>query len=87
MFFLAKASNILECLGLEKEKYILLFAYRGENIVTDKNFTSLFNAINMLAEKYDMTISYSCHPSPRKKLESSGFKLDFRVRGEGALEL
>jgi len=75
-----KASNILERLGLEKDRYILLSAHREENIDTDKNFTSLFNAINALAEKYDMPILYSCHPRSRKKLEASGFKLDPRVR-------
>lgn len=75
-----KASNILEHLGLEKDKYILLSAHREENIDTDKNFTSLFNAINTLAEKYDMPILYSCHPRSKKKLEASGFKLDSRVR-------
>ncbi len=75
-----KASNVLERLGLEKDRYILLSAHREENIDTDKNFTSLFNAINALAEKYDMPILYSCHPRSRKKLEASGFKLDSRVR-------
>lgn len=74
------ASNVLERLGLEKDHYILLSAHREENIDTDKNFTSLFNAINALAEKYDMPILYSCHPRSRKKLEASGFKLDPRVR-------
>lgn len=75
-----KSSNVLERLGLEKDHYILLSAHREENIDTDKNFTSLFNAINALAEKYDMPILYSCHPRSRKKLEASGFKLDSRVR-------
>lgn len=75
-----KASNVLERLGLEKDHYILLSAHREENIDTDRNFTSLFNAINALAEKYDMPILYSCHPRSRKKLEASGFKLDSRVR-------
>lgn len=75
-----KASNILEHLGLEKDKYILLSAHREENIDTDKNFISLFRAINALAEKYDVPILYSCHPRSRKKLETSGFKLDPRVR-------
>ncbi len=75
-----KASNVLERLGLEKDRYILLSAHREENIDTDKNFTSLFNAINALADKYDMPILYSCHPRSRKKLEASGFKLDPRVR-------
>lgn len=75
-----KSSDVLERLGLEQNKYILLSAHREENIDTDKNFTSLFNAINALAEKYDMPILYSCHPRSRKKLEASGFKLDPRVR-------
>lgn len=75
-----KASDILERLGLEKNHYILLSAHREENIDTDKNFISLFNAINALAAKYDMPILYSCHPRSRKKLEASGFKLDPRVR-------
>ena len=74
-----KASNIHEKLGLEKGKYILLSAHREENIDTDKNFISLFTAINAMAEKYDMPILYSCHPRSKKKLESSGFKLDQRV--------
>lgn len=75
-----EASDILDRLGLEPNKYILLSAHREENIDTDKNFNSLFTAINALAEKYDMPILYSCHPRSRKKLESSGFKLDARVR-------
>lgn len=75
-----KASDILTRLGLEEKKYILLSAHREENIDTDKNFYSLFNAINALAEKYDMPILYSCHPRSRKKLEATGFKLDPRVR-------
>lgn len=75
-----EASDVLERLGLESNKYILLSAHREENIDTDKNFTSLFNAINALAEKYDMPILYSCHPRSKKKLESSGFELDPRVR-------
>ena len=75
-----KASDILNRLGLKKDHYILLSAHREENIDTDKNFTSLFNAINALAEKYDMPILYSCHPRSRKKLEASGFRLDQRVR-------
>ena len=74
-----KASNVLERLGLEKKKYILLSAHREENIDTEKNFLSLFNAINALAEKYDMPILYSCHPRSRKRLEASGFILDKRV--------
>ena len=72
-------SDILERLGLEKKKYILLSAHREENIDTEKNFTSLFSAINAIAEKYDMPILYSCHPRSRKRLEESGFKLDPRV--------
>lgn len=72
-------SDILGKLGLEKGKYILLSAHREENIDTDKNFTSLFTAINKIAEKYDMPILYSCHPRSKKKLEASGFKLDKRV--------
>lgn len=72
-------SDIHNRLGLEKGKYILLSAHREENIDTDKNFYSLFNAINKMAEKYDMPILYSCHPRSRKKLESSGFELDKRV--------
>jgi len=74
-----KASNIHARLGLEKDKYILLSAHREENIDTEKNFVSLFTAINKMAEKYDMPILYSCHPRSRKRLESSGFKLDPRV--------
>ncbi|WP_077154333.1 non-hydrolyzing UDP-N-acetylglucosamine 2-epimerase [Bacteroides bouchesdurhonensis] len=66
-------------LGLTKGKYILLSAHREENIDTEKNFTSLFTAINKMAEKYDMPILYSCHPRSRKRLESTGFKLDERV--------
>lgn len=75
-----EASDVLERLGLQPNKYILLSAHREENIDTDKNFESLFNAINALAEKYDMPILYSCHPRSRKKLEASGFELDPRVR-------
>lgn len=74
-----EASDIHEKLGLEKGKYILLSAHREENIDTDENFTSLFTAINKMAEKYDMPILYSCHPRSKKKLQSSGFKLDSRV--------
>ena len=74
-----KASDIHARLGLEKGKYILLSAHREENIDTEKNFTSLFTAINQMAEKYDMPILYSCHPRSRKRLESSGFALDKRV--------
>ena len=73
------ASDILQRLGLERKKYMLLSAHREENIDTEKNFTSLFNAINALAERYDMPILYSCHPRSRKRLESSGFELDRRV--------
>lgn len=72
-------SDILNKLKLKKGKYILLSAHREENIDTDKNFYSLFNAINKMAEKYDMPILYSCHPRSKKKLESTGFKLDKRV--------
>lgn len=72
-------SDIHTRLGLEKGKYILLSAHREENIDTEKNFTSLFTAINKMAEKYDMPILYSCHPRSRKRLESSGFELDKRV--------
>ena len=74
-----KASNILSRLGLEKKKYILLSAHREENIDTEKNFTSLFTAINKIAEKYDMPILYSCHPRSRNRLDKSGFVLDKRV--------
>ena len=74
-----KRSGIHQKLGLENGKYILLSAHREENIDTEKNFTSLFTAINMMAEKYDMPILYSCHPRSRKRLEASGFKLDSRV--------
>ena len=73
-------SDVLDKLGLEKKKYILLSAHREENIDTDENFVSLFNAINGLAQKYDVPILYSCHPRSRKKLEKTGFKLDERVR-------
>ena len=72
-------SDIHERLGLEKGKYILLSAHREENIDTEKNFTSLFTAINKMAEKYDKPILYSCHPRSRKRLEASGFQLDRRV--------
>lgn len=74
-----KKSDILERLGLEAGKYILLSAHREENIDTEKNFESLFNAVNKMAEKYDMPILYSCHPRSRKRIENSGFKLDSRV--------
>lgn len=73
------ASDILDRLGLEKGKYILLSAHREENIDTEKNFQSLFSAVNQMAEKYDIPILYSCHPRSRKRLEASGFKLDQRV--------
>ena len=72
-------SDVHKRLGLEKGRYILLSAHREENIDTEKNFMSLFNAINRMAEKYDMPILYSCHPRSRKRLEVSGFKLDERV--------
>lgn len=74
-----KASDILKKLGLELKKYILLSAHREENIDTEKNFLSLFTAINKLAEKYDMPILYSCHPRSRNRLAKSEFKLDERV--------
>ena len=73
------ASDILSRLNLESKKYILLSAHREENIDTEKNFVSLFTAINKLAEKYDMPILYSCHPRSKNRLEKSGFKLDKRV--------
>ena len=72
-------SDIHARLGLEKGKYILLSAHREENIDTEKNFLSLFNAINKMAEKYDMPILYSCHPRSKKRLAESGFQLDKRV--------
>ncbi len=75
-----EASDVLERLGLEPKKYILLSAHREENIDTEKNFESLFTAINKLAEKYDMPILYSCHPRSRKRLEATRFQLDARVR-------
>ena len=74
-----KSSDILERLGLKSKNYILLSAHREENIDTEKNFTSLFTAINKMAEKYDMPILYSCHPRSRNRLAASGFKLDSRV--------
>ena len=74
-----EASDVHQRLGLEKGKYILLSAHREENIDTEKNFLSLFNAINHMAEKYDMPILYSCHPRSRNRLAASGFKLDSRV--------
>ena len=74
-----EASDVHQRLGLEKGKYILLSAHREENIDTEKNFLSLFTAINKMAQKYDMPILYSCHPRSRKRLEASGFALDPRV--------
>ena len=74
-----EASDIHQRLGLEKGRYILLSAHREENIDTEKNFTSLFTAVNAMAEKYDLPILYSCHPRSRKRLEESGFQLDKRV--------
>lgn len=74
-----QASDVHVRLGLQKGKYILLSAHREENIDTERNFLSLFKAINKMAEKYDMPILYSCHPRSRKRLETSGFKLDSRV--------
>ena len=73
-------SNVLQELGLEGKRYILLSAHREENIDTQANFESLFSAVNTMAEKYDMPILYSCHPRSRKRLEATGFKLDERVR-------
>ena len=75
-----ESSDILTRLGLEKKKYILLSAHREENIDDDRNFNSLFNALNALAKKYDMPILYSCHPRSKKKLEASGFELDPRIK-------
>ena len=72
-------SDILEKLGLEPQKYILLSAHREENIDTEKNFLSLFTAINKMAEKYDMPILYSCHPRSRNRIDATGFQLDKRV--------
>ena len=74
-----KASDVHKRLGLKKGQYILLSAHREENIDTEKNFISLFTAINQMAKKYDMPILYSCHPRSKKRLEASGFKLDKRV--------
>lgn len=74
-----EASDIHARLGLEKGKYILLSAHREENIDTEQNFTSLFTAVNAMAEKYDLPILYSCHPRSKKRLEASGFRLDKRV--------
>ena len=75
-----EASDVHQRLGLEKGKYILLSAHREENIDTEKNFLSLFTAINKMAEKYDMPILYSCHPRSRNRLAASGFQLDSRVQ-------
>lgn len=75
-----EASDVHNRLGLEKGKYILLSAHREENIDTEKNFLSLFSAINAMAEKYDMPILYSCHPRSRNRLASSNFQLDSRVQ-------
>ena len=74
-----EASDVHARLGLQKGKYILLSAHREENIDTERNFTSLFTAINAMAAKYDMPILYSCHPRSKKRLEASGFRLDHRV--------
>ena len=74
-----KNSDILNKLGLENKKYILLSAHREENIDNDDNFFSLFNAINEMAEKYNMPILYSCHPRSKKKIDNSGFILDKRI--------
>ena len=74
-----EASDVLDRLGLKAKQYVLLSAHREENIDTEKNFLSLFHAINRLAETYDMPILYSCHPRSRKRLEASGFRLDTRV--------
>ena len=74
-----RKSDILDKLGLQKNRYILLSAHREENIDTDENFQSLFNAINAIAEKYDVPVLYSCHPRSAKRLEKTGFKLDERV--------
>ncbi|MBR8709107.1 UDP-N-acetyl glucosamine 2-epimerase [Bacteroides pyogenes] len=80
-----EASDVHKRLGLEKGKYILLSAHREENIDTEKNFTSLFTAINKMAEKYDMPILYSCHPRSRNRLVASGFQLDNRVMQQNPL--
>ena len=74
-----EASDVHRRLGLQKGRYILLSAHREENIDTEKNFLSLFNAINAIAEKYDMPILYTCHPRSKKRIEATGFKLDKRV--------
>ena len=75
-----EASDVHKRLGLDIGKYILLSAHREENIDTEKNFLSLFSAINAMAEKYDMPVLYSCHPRSRHRIEATGFKLDSRVR-------
>lgn len=75
-----ESSDVHKRLGLEKGKYILLSAHREENIDTEKNFFSLFNAINAMAEKYDMPILYSCHPRSRNRLQALEFQLDPRVQ-------
>ena len=75
-----KNSDVLSRLSLQKGKYIVLSAHREENIDTDKNFNSLFEAINALVEKYDMPVLYSCHPRSKHRLEQSAFRLDSRVR-------
>lgn len=74
-----ESSDIHHRLGLQKGRYILLSAHREENIDTEKNFLSLFNAVNAMAGKYDMPVLYSCHPRSRKRLDASGFELDSRV--------
>ena len=81
-----EASQVLDKLGLEKGRYILLSAHREENIDTEENFNNLFTAINAMAEKYDMPILYSCHPRSKKFLEARGFKLDPRVKTHEPLE-
>ena len=75
-----EASDVLERLGLEPQKYMLLSAHREENIDTEQNFIDLFTSINHLAETYDMPILYSCHPRSKKRLDAMGFKLDERVK-------
>ena len=75
-----EASDVLERLGLEPRKYMLLSAHREENIDTEQNFIDLFTSINHLAETYDMPILYSCHPRSKKRLDAMGFQLDKRVK-------
>ena len=75
-----EASDVLERLGLEPQKYMLLSAHREENIDTEQNFIDLFTSINHLAETYDMPILYSCHPRSKKRLDAMGFQLDARVK-------